>query len=202
MRQVRRHERDRRAHDDHAQRREATRPRQADRPHRGRQGRATWRSSTAIRSTAIARVRNDAGRGRGLLPAAATSCKPSRSRRLRRVAPRDGTIKLPDRVPTGRSPFAARRFTRSAARRLPNGTVVIEQGRIRAVGQNGSATIPPNATVIDGRRAAPLPRHDRRRHGARPDRSRTRPARRRTSARAATSSRTCGPASPSIRIRN
>lgn len=65
------------------------------------------------------------------------------------VAPRDNTFKLPERV-TG--PIAIRGATIHpvSGPPIPNGTVVIDQGRIRAVGTNGSAVIPPNATIIPG----------------------------------------------------
>lgn len=61
--------------------------------------------------------------------------------------PRDQAFKLPDRVA---GPIAIRGATIHpvSGPPIPNGTVVIDQGRIRAVGANGSATIPPNAVVI------------------------------------------------------
>jgi imidazolonepropionase-like amidohydrolase len=63
------------------------------------------------------------------------------------ISPRDGPVKLPARVD---GPIAIRGATVHpvSGPAISNGTVVIEQGRIRAVGQNGSATIPPNATLI------------------------------------------------------
>jgi imidazolonepropionase-like amidohydrolase len=63
------------------------------------------------------------------------------------VAPRDGSIKLPPRAD---GPIAIRGATVHPVNGPPltNATVVFEQGRIRAIGQNGSATIPPNAAVI------------------------------------------------------
>jgi imidazolonepropionase-like amidohydrolase len=63
------------------------------------------------------------------------------------AAPRGDTVKLPPRAD---GPFAIRGATVHpvSGPPIPNATVVIEQGRIRAVGQNGSATIPPQAAVL------------------------------------------------------
>jgi imidazolonepropionase-like amidohydrolase len=63
------------------------------------------------------------------------------------VAPRDNAVKLPDRVS---GPIAIRGATIHpvSGPSIENGTVVIDQGRIRAVGSNGSAGIPANATII------------------------------------------------------
>src|SRR5207247_9233618 len=65
------------------------------------------------------------------------------------MSPRDNSLKLPDRVS---GPIAIRGATvyPVSGPPIPNGTVVIDQGRIRAVGSNGSAAIPPNATIIPG----------------------------------------------------
>jgi imidazolonepropionase-like amidohydrolase len=65
------------------------------------------------------------------------------------VAPRDNPFKLPERVS---GPIAIRGATIHpvSGPSIPNGTVVIDQGRIRAVGANGAAEIPPNATIIPG----------------------------------------------------
>lgn len=65
------------------------------------------------------------------------------------VPPRVDTVKLPPRTD---GPIAIRGATiyPVSGPPIPNGTVVIEQGRIRAVGQNGSAAIPPQATIIPG----------------------------------------------------
>jgi len=61
--------------------------------------------------------------------------------------PRADTIKLPHNA---NGPIAIRGATVHpvCGPSMPNATVVIEQGRIRAVGQNGAAPIPPNATII------------------------------------------------------
>jgi imidazolonepropionase-like amidohydrolase len=63
------------------------------------------------------------------------------------VPPRDIQVKLPERVS---GPIAIRGATVHpvSGPPIPNGTVVIDQGRIRAVGSNGSAAIPRNATII------------------------------------------------------
>jgi imidazolonepropionase-like amidohydrolase len=63
------------------------------------------------------------------------------------AAPRAG-LKLPANA---NAPIAIRGATIHpvSGPDIPNGTVVIEQGRIRAIGQNGSAVIPPNATIIN-----------------------------------------------------
>jgi imidazolonepropionase-like amidohydrolase len=63
------------------------------------------------------------------------------------IPPRDGAFKLPERVS---GPIAIRGATIHpvSGPPIPNGTVVIDQGRIRAVGANGSAVVPPNAVVI------------------------------------------------------
>jgi imidazolonepropionase-like amidohydrolase len=61
--------------------------------------------------------------------------------------PRMGAIKLPQ---NGNGPIAIRGATVHpvSGPAMPNATVVIEQGRIRAVGQNGAAPIPAGATII------------------------------------------------------
>jgi imidazolonepropionase-like amidohydrolase len=63
------------------------------------------------------------------------------------VSPRGDAIKLPPRAD---GPIAIRGATvhSVSGQPVPNATVVIEQGRIRAVGQNGSVLIPPQAAII------------------------------------------------------
>jgi imidazolonepropionase-like amidohydrolase len=60
---------------------------------------------------------------------------------------RNGTVKLPERL-NGTIAIRGATVHPVSGPPMPNATVVIEQGRIRAVGQNGSAVIPPQATLI------------------------------------------------------
>jgi imidazolonepropionase-like amidohydrolase len=65
----------------------------------------------------------------------------------RPTEPRAESVKLPANV---NGPIAIRGATVHpvSGPPIPTGTVVIEQGRIRAIGQNGAGELPPNAVII------------------------------------------------------